>query len=358
MLSHVSYANLSGGQMEFFAPFGSQAVDVFFVLSGFVIAHVCVTKEKDASSYFVSRAARIYSVAIPTLILVPIVDAIGVRLDAATYQGSYQQIVPGLVIRSVLFIGEMWNAHRFPGTDGPYWSLGFEVWYYVIFGLFIFMKGNWRWLAPAAALVFIGPKVAIMFPAWLVGVTAYQLCTKNKLSENIGWLLFILSFVLFVTYQLLPHSPLEAFRNLSFSSERLQVVAQDYFLAVVFGMNVVGFSAISQRFSGLLSRCSKTIRWIAGGTFSLYLMHLPVLYLLSALSPWAKQSSWTLALLLILTPIICMLFAEISERRKNEWRRLFAYLSNQVVPQPQGAPVETIESPRKVPHLRRHSSAE
>lgn len=56
---------------------GVQAVDAFFVLSGFVIAHVSAVKERDARTYFISRAARIYSVAIPAIILTSILDAIG-----------------------------------------------------------------------------------------------------------------------------------------------------------------------------------------------------------------------------------------------------------------------------------------
>ena len=126
----------------FMASTGVQAVDVFFVLSGFVIAHVCATREHDLRDYVISRTARIYSVAIPALILTAIVDAIGIRENAATYQGPFQAFSPGLIIRSVFFIGEQWNAHRFPGSNGPYWSLGFEVWYYATFGAFLFAPGD------------------------------------------------------------------------------------------------------------------------------------------------------------------------------------------------------------------------
>ena len=87
LLSHVSYQNLSGGQLKFMASTGVQAVDIFFVLSGFVIAHVYATREHDFRDYAISRAARIYSVALPALILTAIVDAIGIRENTATYRG-------------------------------------------------------------------------------------------------------------------------------------------------------------------------------------------------------------------------------------------------------------------------------
>jgi peptidoglycan/LPS O-acetylase OafA/YrhL len=74
-------------------------------------------------------------------------------------------------------LGEQWNAHRFPGSNSPYWSLGFEVWYYIAFGGFVFSPHRWRWIVVSIVLVFIGPKVTLMFPVWLMGVATYRVCT-------------------------------------------------------------------------------------------------------------------------------------------------------------------------------------
>ena len=82
LLSHASFRALTGGQLRVMASTGVQAVDVFFVLSGFVIAHVCAARESNVRSYIVSRAARIYSVAIPALILTAVVDFIGLHESA------------------------------------------------------------------------------------------------------------------------------------------------------------------------------------------------------------------------------------------------------------------------------------
>ena len=328
MLSHISYAGLTMGQMAFMRSVGVQAVDIFFVLSGFVIAHVCATTEQDARGYFISRAARIYSVAIPALVLTYALDAVGIRLDPSTYASNYQAFSPGLVVRSVLFIGEQWNAHRFPGSDGPYWSLGFEVWYYVAFGAYVLAPARIRWWAMAAVLVFIGPKVTLMFPAWLMGVACHRICQGQPLGKTPGWLLFGSSFLLLAGYQFLPHSPLQQFTSVSLTPERLLSTLQDYGLALAFSMNIIGFVAISAFFAPALARHAKSIRWIAGGTFTLYLMHLPIMFFLASLSPWPKSSPFTLALLLVATPIACMAFAEVSERRKTAWRKLITSLTS------------------------------
>jgi len=326
LLSHISYQNLSGGQLKFMASTGVQAVDVFFVLSGFVIAHVCATREHDLRDYVISRAARIYSVALPALILTAMVDAIGIRANAATYQSFYQALTPGLIIRSVFFVGEQWNAHRFPGSNGPYWSLGFEVWYYIAFGAFLFAPCRWRWPATLLVLVLIGPKVALMFPAWLMGVGAYRICSSRSLPQLAGWILLIVPLVAVAGYQLVPHSPLQQFTNVTLTADRFRSTGQDYLLSALFSAHLIGFSTVSATFAPWFERHARPIRWFAGATFSLYLTHLPIMHMLAAISPWPKSSLCTLSLLLTMTPVACLGFAEFSERRKEQWRTLIANL--------------------------------
>jgi len=319
LLSHVSYNNLSGGQLGLLSSSGIQAVDVFFVLSGFVIAHVCATRENDAKSYFVSRATRIYSVAIPAIVLTAILDFVGHLESPATYDGPYQAFTPGVVIRSIFFLGEQWNTHRFPGSDGPYWSLGFEVWYYIAFGLFVFLPRRCRWVATAAVLAFIGPKVAVMFPCWLLGVAAYHFCVKRNLTPAVGWLLLIAPIFAFIGYEAAPHSPVPQFMNLEFDPRRVWGTGQDYLISFLFTLHLVGYYTVSGTFDWL-QRYSRGIRWVSGATFTIYLMHLPIMHLVSASSPWSKSSPWTLGLLLVLTPITCFALADTLERRKEFWR--------------------------------------
>jgi peptidoglycan/LPS O-acetylase OafA/YrhL len=307
-----------------------QAVDVFFVLSGFVIAHVCATREHDLRRYIVSRAARIYSVALPALILTAIVDAIGITANAATYDGPYQELSAGLIIRSVFFIGEQWNAHRFPGSNGPYWSLGFEVWYYIAFGAFVFWPRRWRWAATLLVLAFIGPKVALMFPVWLMGVGVYHFCNSRSLPQSAGWILLTVPLAGVAAYQMVPHSPLQQFSNVALDWDRFKSTGQDYLLSALFSAHLIGFSTVSARFASWFEGHARPIRWIAGATFSLYLAHLPIMHVLAALSPWPKSSLWTLCLLLTLTPAACLAFAEISERRKEGWRTLIVSLLSMI----------------------------
>jgi peptidoglycan/LPS O-acetylase OafA/YrhL len=58
------------------------------------------------------------------------------------------------------FLGEVWGAYLVPGTNGPYWSLGFEVPYYLMFGHFCFGRSLWNWIGIGLLLILFGPNIA------------------------------------------------------------------------------------------------------------------------------------------------------------------------------------------------------
>src|ERR1700742_1917757 len=64
-VSHICGQRFTGGLLWQSEPYGDEAVDVFFVLSGFVIGYVTDGRETSTRSFAVARLARIYSVALP-----------------------------------------------------------------------------------------------------------------------------------------------------------------------------------------------------------------------------------------------------------------------------------------------------
>lgn len=319
LLSHVSYPNLLG-ELDSMSGYGVQAVSVFFVLSGFVIAFVCESKERDAASYFRSRALRIYSVALPAIVATVCLDFAGIRLDPTAYTGPFQPVGPGLILRSVSFTGEQWTAHRFPGSDGPYWSLGFEVWYYIAFGAIMFAPKRWQMPIAALVLLFAGPKVAILFPLWLLGVGLYKSCDwfAKIESKTIGWSLYALSFVAIAAYQYAPQPTTQAFMNIT-SDGYIWGVLQNYLIGAIFCAHIAGFVIISGAFSRLLDSIEPVVRWLAGATFSIYLFHLPILYFLVAVLRRPGYDTPHAFVLIGVTLGLCFCLAELFERRKRFW---------------------------------------
>jgi peptidoglycan/LPS O-acetylase OafA/YrhL len=84
-------------------------------------------------------------------------------------------------------------------------------------------------------------------------------------------------------------------------------------------LGVAGLGAAATRPAG---PWSVWVRWLAGASFSLYLVHYPTLQLLEALLPSFAVPQLRHALLLGLTLAACFAFASVFERRLDLWRRL------------------------------------
>lgn len=334
-LTHACGQKSTGGVLWQIVPLGGYAVDVFFVLSGFVIAYVTDRRENDRRTYAVSRLARIYSVALPALVLTLVFDAIGHSANLALYLPLEDQSSTHFwpFVTGALFLNEVWNQHVVLGSDGAYWSLGFEVWYYIIFGLVVFAPGRWRWIGEAAALGIAGPKIAALFPLWLAGVGCYHITRRQRLGARLGLALYFGSIVALVYYwAVLAQGGVGPFQPLTLDVARLSEYLDHYATGLLFAVHMVAFDAFGSRLLGLLNRFARPIRWAAGATFSMYLFHQPTLELLVALAPWPPSSAATRAVVYLGTLVVVFILAEFTERRKDAWRRMFARpLGNRIV---------------------------
>jgi peptidoglycan/LPS O-acetylase OafA/YrhL len=327
-LGHVSGQRLTGGFLWQFGPFTAEAVAIFFVLSGFVISYATDRSDHTASAYTVSRLARIYSVALPALLLTYLLDAVGSRLRPDLYSpawgydgsGQFWQFVAGL-----LFLNQIWGMHVTQGSDLPYWSLGYEVWYYVLFGLITFASGPWRPLSVLLVLIFVGPAIASMFPLWLLGLAGYRFCTTRCLSRSAGWLCYGGSLLAWAAYEAWGRAQLAAVVSVPAVFKRSMLI-EDYVVGALFVAHVVGFQTISAAFRPVADYLHRPVRWAAGATFTIYLFHLPVAQFLATQVPWPPAATRTRVVLLGATLLILFVLAELTERRKDIWKRAFTLL--------------------------------
>jgi peptidoglycan/LPS O-acetylase OafA/YrhL len=109
-------------------------------------------------------------------------------------------------------------------------------------------------------------------------------------------------------------------------------LAQDYLVAGLFALHLAGICHLSDRVARLIRPAAKPIRWLAGATFSIYLMHYPLLQFIAAAMPWPLTSGLAQVLLLILTLTAVFLMAELSERRKESWRRAIQTVCGRLFP--------------------------
>src|SRR5437868_2521206 len=151
---HMGY--FAGWRMPWVGGYGSEAVIVFFVLSGFVISYTAKNKHPDFRDYALSRLARLWSVMIPALGLTCILDVIGQHLSYAAYSPlvHYSAIKwLAAILANLIFLDQFWSFSIWPGTNGPFWSIAFEFWYYAIFGAAFYLSGRWRIITVIAAFL-------------------------------------------------------------------------------------------------------------------------------------------------------------------------------------------------------------
>lgn len=330
-LSHYCSAFLTGGLLWQMYPYGAEAVDVFFVLSGYVIGYVAFTRERSARAYAISRAARIYSVAVPAVLVTLVLDGAGLRIGPGIYEGlgHVQPLYdPGHPVRQAIggltFTNQMWALKSDVGTDGPYWSLGYEVWYYVIFGVALFAPGRWRVAGTLAAVVIAGPRVVALFPLWLAGFGVWWLRSRGWPSRvAIQHILLLLPVALWIAYETWVWRHRREFAGIPSIVDRPQIM-QDYIIGLLFAAHLLGTAALASWMTWLPVSAGSLIRRLAGMTFTLYLFHFPLLMFLRALLPGAA-TSWSVRVpLLVLPPLLCFAIAAVTENRKDVWRRGFS----------------------------------
>ena len=327
-LGHVAGARFTGGLLWQLSAYTGEAVTVFFVLSGFVIGYATDRGENSPQAYVVARAARIYSVALPALVTTFVLDAIGRSARPDLYSPAWGYEAAGQLwqfLSGLLFVNQVWSANVWQGSDLPYWSLGYEVWYYVIFGIALFAPAPLRVAATIAVLVLVGPAIAAMFPLWLLGLGAYRFCVRRRLAPAVGAVLYVGSLGAWAAYEVWAHRHgrlLDWFPTMF----RRPELAQDYLVGLLFATHLVAFRAISPAFGPLLGRLARPIRWLAGATFTIYLFHLPVAQFLATQVPWPPSSSQTRLVIVGGTLAIMFAVAELTERRKEMWRRGFTAL--------------------------------
>ena len=307
--------------------YGHSAVIVFFVLSGFVIAYVTDTKEKTWVDYSASRLARVFLVVVPTLILTPLLDAAGRALSPAMYDYPFDRFALRLA-GCALMLNETWWVSITFFSNVPYWSIAFEFWYYVIFALAMFVPRAWRVWAVLAACLLVGPKIVLLLPVWAAGVLLYRWRWLQTWSAGMSWTLVVVSAAGIVfthawgVYEVWADFTRELvgadrFRELTFARYALG----DYLLGALVFCHFAAMRNVAGQLAPLLFRIEKPVRWLAGYTFTLYLLHQPLFLFWTSVvrgDPSGYGFWWTVT---GLTAVSVVLVGAVTEHRRDALRK-------------------------------------
>ena len=290
LLAHVAHERFGNQALGFHAP-GGDAVIVFFVLSGFVIAYVAETKENNLADFLSARFARLWSVLLPALVLTAAVELLCWRVDS-----SQREVFKFLA--TATFAGELWFSDQTPLLNAPAWTLSFELWYYLLFAAYIFV-GRWRWLWVSLAVLVCGPKILLLLPVWVLGVVTYRHLgiAQRAIPEWMGWLLFLAPVAIYAFFKVVGFDDiLEARTGALIGPTAFEDLgaAQNFVWPYVVGLlaaaNFIGLAVVEQRFARLAIITGGAIKGAASCTLSIYLFHFPLMALALVLSaPYLDQ---------------------------------------------------------------------
>jgi peptidoglycan/LPS O-acetylase OafA/YrhL len=258
---------------------GHEAVIGFFVLSGVLIAGKFLTRPPKSvdehARYLLDRLTRIWIVALPALLFSILVAHLSQRafgsfdtsLSDACAPGPPELIVNALFLHKALFPTLC--------SNGPYWSIHNEVWYYL--------------LLPAAVLIFAAPAYwlrVVMLVLVTAAVSALLLFDPRDDKSTLAYLPVWLAGALVATgwrWRLPPAlaaALLLAALVVAKSGHGSNPLVRDYIVALALLALLLSVRSRGLPAWWLMPGLVRSGRRLAGFSYSLYLTHAPVIYLL------------------------------------------------------------------------------
>jgi exopolysaccharide production protein ExoZ len=146
---HHSLVQIAGMSQFISLPdFGPSGVDLFFVISGFIMYVTTTDKALAPGAFLALRIVRV----VPLYWLMTFLVILCGAISPATFRTLV--VSPAAVTKSLLFIP--YNSLSFPGQPWPVlvpgWTLNYEMFFYAIFALCLFVSSRWRLASLVAAL--------------------------------------------------------------------------------------------------------------------------------------------------------------------------------------------------------------
>jgi peptidoglycan/LPS O-acetylase OafA/YrhL len=295
----------------FFHHYGQLAVPFFWVLSGFVFAHVYFRKPADGYSFAVARFARLYPLHFATLIMVAALQIISVKLTGS------EQIIGNNDLRHFvlqIFMVSAWGFEDGQSFNTPIWSVSAEVAVYIIFCML--HRDRWfRTIGGQALCATIAVTIAAAYPSF----GAITTCAAFFFAGSFTYLLvanrrrrdFALAGALAVAgILLIPETSLWGVP----------------LVAAIIGFSAVVFAVAWLDIAGLPG--GRILGALGDITYSIYLIHMPVtIALLIALRALGYDDRWFLSSPLVLLAYLAVIVAisvpcyRYFERPADRWLR-------------------------------------
>jgi peptidoglycan/LPS O-acetylase OafA/YrhL len=264
---------------------GYLAVQTFFILSGFVLARSYATTKWNRKSLFrfgMARFARIYPVYALSLVLVSWFILETMAKPGRTVEQKFA------LVGDYFFVLLGWMGGLAVGWNTPAWSLSCEIFFYLCFPLlFLWLrKGTLPRILTALAISLVTPILlahAGVPPVWkpihqlsdfLAGIAAaglYEMLGRNLPAlRQRGYLIYIPAGAAFIALIIHP-------RVLNGTLADLNTALRPLNVALLIGL-AFGDAFLARMLS------TKTIEYLGKASYSMYILHVPILWWFSRLT--------------------------------------------------------------------------
>ena len=306
---------------------GNEAVVMFFVISGYVIAYAYEQRDSTADRFIINRFARLWSVLIPSLVLsafaaVTVVSGTEIMF-APSSAGPLSFIATAL--QNAVFLGQNWNWFNPAPYNEPTWSLDYEAWYYAIFAAFVFVPKPWRWHATAIAAFLAGPAIVALIPCWLIGTWLYYRRNALRMPRVAAYILFAACILLYgVTYRFDLNTHSRAWLSTLTFGHSYRLRASTGMIGDIINACLFGGTIIAVQSMGAANRALAATRWLAkkvsSRTFSCYLYHMPIFAILYGGLGFGRDSRVAGIVCIAVVVCLCVLLGGVTEARVGSWR--------------------------------------
>lgn len=263
--------------LAFATGFAHQAVVVFFLISGWLVGGSLLdkwTQKQALASYVIDRLSRLWTVLIPTMLLMLLV---AMYLGRVTATSSHFDL--GNEYSTLSFIGNLAGLQTIivPNFGHNYvlWSLANETWYYVLFPLLLLVfRAKLTWhkcfsaLLIACIAAFLPKTILVYFSLWLFGAGFARI--RIECSQLARLVLLLGSITLSIYFRL--------------NGSNADLIVESYLQDLAFSLPLLALLATLHHTAPTGSAAMRHVRSIAHRlsefSFTLYVTHVPAIAVL------------------------------------------------------------------------------
>lgn len=280
-LSTISDPSAGYQVLAFFTGFAHQAVVIFFLLSGWLVGGSLMNKLDEPNamlSYAIDRISRLWIVLVPAFVASLLIGMFTGELAPWRAGNAFPD-----EYALCTFVGNMFGLQDLAvpryGGNFALWSLTYETWYYILFPLAVLMFARPGAFAKAASAVAVAviawhlnAAILLYFTLWLMGAGFSRLHIRADRKLKWG---FAALFAL-----------VAAWFRVAGSNNILveESYVQDLLNSLLFLILLCSLQSKVPPTARLTRRLGRIGTFFAEFSFSLYVIHVPLIFLLRHLN--------------------------------------------------------------------------